>query len=105
MTGGRRVSAILWPSLIVAAIGLGVAADRGIAGIDGEQIAHERNMGFEAAEPAHPVLDLCDDLGLTVELEDHVLPAPADMLETAHTKNPSTRYFNPRKARSDQRGS
>src|SRR6202045_3422363 len=27
-------------------------------------------MRFEAAEPAHPVLDLRDDLGLTVELVD-----------------------------------
>src|SRR5579883_1902306 len=28
----------------------------------------------------------------------------ADMLDTAHTKNPSNRYFRPRRGRSTQRG-
>jgi hypothetical protein len=44
--------------------------DRGITGIDGKQIPHERDVRVETTQPAHAVFDLGDDLRFAVELVD-----------------------------------
>jgi hypothetical protein len=45
-------------------------ADGGISGIHGQQVPDEGNVRLQPAEPAHSVLDFCDDLGPAVELVD-----------------------------------
>ena len=52
---------------------------RRVAGIHGEQVADERDVSVQRAEPPHAMLDLGDDLRLAIELLDaEVLPQLVD---------------------------
>ena len=53
--------------------------ERRVAGIHGEQVADERDVSVQRAEPPHAMLDLGNDLRLAIELLDaEVLPQLVD---------------------------
>src|SRR5688572_21632025 len=44
--------------------------DRWVAWVHSQEVPNERNVGFQLSHSPHPVVDLRNDLGLTVELLD-----------------------------------